>query len=216
MSSKKVGRDGLTVMQDEFVDRYLIHLNATKAAEEAGYKKPHVLGPRLLDNPKVAAAIQKRMQARQKRTQVTQDRVIEEYARIAFANPGDFMEWDARQTKFVPKQDLTAEQLAALQEINSETIVTRDEMGQPRAKIKMRLRLHDKVRALDALSKHLGMMVERVEVTGADGGPIEHRDLSAMSDDELIQHARRLALTAAGLSKNGSRNGGGPHTNGTG
>lgn len=221
MSSKKIGRDGLPAMQDAFVDRYLVHLNATKAAEEVGYKHPNTKGPALLKLPNVAAAIQKRMSERQRRTQITQDRVIEEYARIAFANTADFFEWDERQSRFVPKTDLSPDQLAALQEITSDTHLTRDANGQPRARMKMRVRLHDKVRALDALAKHLGMFIERHEHTGKDGGPIEHREVAEMSDDELIRRAReqanRIALLAGnGNGKpNGKRNGG-PHSNGNG
>lgn len=219
-SSKKVARDGLTIMQDTFVDRYLIHLNATKAAEEAGYKHPNKLGPLLLQNPKISAVVQRRMQARRKRTQVTQDRVIEEYARIAFANVSDFFEWDERQVRYVPKKDLSPEQLAALSEIQSETSVTRDANGQPRARIKLKVKLHDKVRALDALAKHLGLVIERHEVTGADGGPIEHRDLSELSDEELLQRVSQLSQRAAMLAASGVRsngkNGAGPHANGTG
>ena len=51
---------------------------------------PLAAAARLLRNVKVADYISERMQERQKRTEVTQDRVIEELAAIAFARATDF------------------------------------------------------------------------------------------------------------------------------
>lgn len=48
---------GLSAMQRTFLVRYLLHGNATRAAEEAGYAHPNTQGPRLLKNPKIREAI---------------------------------------------------------------------------------------------------------------------------------------------------------------
>lgn len=48
---------GLSSMQRTFLVRYLLHGNATKAAEEAGYAYPNKQGPRLLKNEKIREAI---------------------------------------------------------------------------------------------------------------------------------------------------------------
>ena len=48
---------GLSAMQRTFLVRYLLHGNATRAAEEAGYAHPNKQGPRLLKNDKIRAAI---------------------------------------------------------------------------------------------------------------------------------------------------------------
>jgi phage terminase small subunit len=45
-----------------------------------------------------------------------------------------------------------------------------------------RVRLPDRIRALDLLGRHLGMVRDRVEVTGRD-----HELLPGFTDDELIQ-----------------------------
>jgi hypothetical protein len=47
----------LTAQQRRWLIRYLLHGNATKAAEEAGYTHPGKQGPRLRKNPKILAAI---------------------------------------------------------------------------------------------------------------------------------------------------------------
>ena len=68
----------LTAKQDRFVSEYLIDLNATQAAIRAGYaeKGAAVEGSRLLATPKVAAAVAAAQAARAKRTEITQDYVL--------------------------------------------------------------------------------------------------------------------------------------------
>lgn len=73
----------MTKKQKIFADEYLIDLNATRAYKVAypSVKKDETAaqaGSRMLRNVKVAAYIQERMEERQKRTEITQDRVLEE------------------------------------------------------------------------------------------------------------------------------------------
>ena len=61
-----------------FVDEYLVDLNATQAAIRAGYseKTAYSIGQRLLKNVEVQSMIANRMEERSKRTEITQDRVL--------------------------------------------------------------------------------------------------------------------------------------------
>lgn len=54
------------------------------------------------------------------------------------------------------------------------------------------IKTHSKDRALEALGRHLGMDKKLLELTGKDGGPIEHRDVDSLTDAELE------AIAAAG------------------
>jgi phage terminase small subunit len=60
----------LTAKQQRFVEEYLVDLNATKAAERAGYsaKTANEQGCRLLANVSVAKAVQEAMQKRSEKT----------------------------------------------------------------------------------------------------------------------------------------------------
>ena len=84
----------MTDKQRRFVDEYLIDLNATRAYMTAypTIKCLHTAesnGSRLLRNAEVLAYIQDRQQARQDRTEITQDMVLREIASFAFASdPG--------------------------------------------------------------------------------------------------------------------------------
>ena len=77
----------LTEKQKRFVSEYLVDLNATQAAIRAGYsqKTADRIGAELLGKTWVAAEIQKEIKKREQRTNITQDRVLEELAAIAFA-----------------------------------------------------------------------------------------------------------------------------------
>lgn len=85
----------MTEKQKIFADEYLIDLNATRAYKVAYPRVKNdetaaAAAARLLRNVKVAAYVEKRMQDRQKRTEITQDMVLQELAAIAFANATDF------------------------------------------------------------------------------------------------------------------------------
>jgi phage terminase small subunit len=79
----------LTPRQQTFVQAYIVSLNATQAAKEAGYseKTAKSQGQRLLTNADVADAIADAMKARSERTEITADRVLHELAAIAFLDP---------------------------------------------------------------------------------------------------------------------------------
>ncbi len=69
----------MTPKQTRFVEEYLIDLNATQAATRAGYsaKRAAEQGYQLLQKTTVQQAIQNAQQTRSKRTEITQDEVIE-------------------------------------------------------------------------------------------------------------------------------------------
>lgn len=73
-----MSKSDLTPRQRQFVLEYLVDLNATQAAIRAGYseKTAEVQGPRLLGNVRVKAAIEEATEQREKRTQITQDYVL--------------------------------------------------------------------------------------------------------------------------------------------
>lgn len=93
----------LTPNQKIFADEYLIDLNATRAYKEAykNVKKDEtaaVNGSRLLRNAKVKKYIEEKMKAREKRTEITQDQVLAELAKIAFADIKDYLSFRTAKT----------------------------------------------------------------------------------------------------------------------
>lgn len=86
----------LTEKQKRFADEYLIDLNATAAYKRAGYSVKSdgaaaVEGHKLLRNPKIAEYIAERKNAREQRTEITQDMVLERWWAIATADPNELV-----------------------------------------------------------------------------------------------------------------------------
>lgn len=67
---------GFTVRQLNFILAYLQHGIATEAARAAGYTNPTQTGSMLLKNPAIAQEIQRRMDKRSDRLELTADRVL--------------------------------------------------------------------------------------------------------------------------------------------
>lgn len=133
--------------QERFVDEYLVDLNATAAAKRAGYseKTARSQGQRLLTNVDIQAAIQKRQARLRGKLEITQERVLEELAAIAFANGTDFATINRNGlVRLVPTDDLPEDKKKAVASIKE---------GQYGTEVK----LHDKVKALELLGKHLGV-----------------------------------------------------------
>ena len=141
-------------------------LNATAAAQRAGYsaRSANKLGPRLLGDPDVAAAIAAAVEDRSRRTGITADRVVEEYARIAFADIRRVISWSSSGVVTVkPSADLTDAEAAMIAEVQD--VATAN--GRT-----IRVKLGDKLGALDALARHLGMFIQKHEHSGPGGRPI--------------------------------------------
>lgn len=74
----------LTPLMVEFVDLYMIHMNATKAVELGGYrtKNPTRHAAELMQHPLIIAEIEKRMAARSKKFEVKAEYLIEKLINI--------------------------------------------------------------------------------------------------------------------------------------
>lgn len=143
----------LTQKQKLFVEHYLVDLNATQAAIKAGYSKRSAmeLGYQLLQKPSVSSAIQNAMQERSRRTQITQDRVLEELAAIGFANIYDAINTESGQATYKNIDELPADLQKAIVEI----ACVPSEDGATKI---TRLKLACKMKALSMLARHLGIL----------------------------------------------------------
>jgi phage terminase small subunit len=163
----------LTAKQARFVAEYLIDLNASAAARRAGYsdKRADAIGYENLRKPEISDAIRVAQQARAKRTEITQDRVLQEYAKLAFLDPRAFFD---EKGSLIDVPSLPAEVAAALagmdvaNERDGEDAEGRAQYVQVR-----KIKFVDKKGALDSIARHLGMFVDKKQITGPNGGPLQ-------------------------------------------
>jgi len=166
----------VTPKQKRFIDEYLIDLNATQAAIRAGYssKTASVIGDENLRKPYIQAELSARMKDREKRTEITQDRVLNELAKIGFADIRKAVQWgdglsvqDPESGEIVISNGVS---LIGSEQIDNDTAAAISEISQTAQGLK--IKMHDKKGALVDIGRHLGMFKDKVELTGKDGGPV--------------------------------------------
>jgi phage terminase small subunit len=139
----------LTARQRRFVEEYLLLGNAAQAALRAGYtaNSPRQTANRVMKHPEVAEAIRAGIAARSERTRITADRVLLELARIAFADIGRLADWGPQGLTLKPKEEVSEADRAAI-------LALTKGKGEDAA---ARLFLHNKLKALDSLARHLSL-----------------------------------------------------------
>jgi phage terminase small subunit len=144
----------LNARQQRFVDEYLVDLNATRAAIRAGYSAKTALqqGPRLLVNVGVQEAIAKAMSKRSKKVEITQERVLLEFARVAFGDIRKVMSWGEEGVTLKSSDELSDDDAAIVSEVSE----TATEKGR-----NLKLKTHDKMKALEMVARHLGMFINK-------------------------------------------------------
>lgn len=182
----------LTTKQAAFVQEYLIDLNGTQAAIRAGYseKTAQAIATENLTKPLIKEAIADAMAKRAERTEITQDRVLRELAKIGFSDLSGAVSWGSKEVAFgydADGQRLPADQImnAALiqrelapfvEAIPSDMLdeATRGAIAEVAlTKDGLRIKMHDKRAALADIGRHLGMFKEIREHSGLNGAPLE-------------------------------------------
>ena len=149
----------MTAKQKRFAKEYLVDLCAAKAACRAGYspKVARQEGCKLLRKLEVSQAIAAAAAKIDAKLEISTERIREELARIAFT-PLPVLVQGGRLV--IPDTDhLTPAQRAVIAEV-SETVNG------------IKIRAHDKLKALELLGKTEGMYVDRVEHEGEYQGPL--------------------------------------------
>ena len=163
---------------ERFCQEYLIDLNGTQAATRAKYSAhtANEQAARLLANVSVKTRIAELKAIRNERTCVTQDRVVRELAMLGFSDLKHYITIDPLTGAIQAKgfEDMPPGESRALRSIKEDRAIKEDANGKGVTVYdKVSFTMHDKIRALEILAKHLGMLVERHEMTGEEGGPIQ-------------------------------------------
>lgn len=145
MAGKSPGT-GYDIRQQRFVEEYLIDLNGKAAATRAGYspKSAVITASQLLAKPRIREQIDKVMAERSERTKITADQVVRELARVAFGNTKQIVSWGADGIILRESSELSEDEAAAVASVEE-------------TKTGIKVKQHDKVRALEALGRHLGI-----------------------------------------------------------
>jgi len=176
----------LTVRQERFVEHYLILGKGAEAARRAGYSARSAgnRADRLLNTPRVAAAIAEARAERAARMRIDGDHVLAEYASLAFIELGMIADWGPEGVTLKRADELAREDRAAIAEIT-------EHRGKSGARL--RIKLFDKPRALAALAKHLGLFEK-----GARDAAARQEKQGEEARQILRERLRRLIASARG------------------
>lgn len=153
--------------QQAFIKEYLIDLNATKAAIRAGYseKWAGTNADKLLKNTKIAAAIQKAMDERANKLDITAERVLQEIAKLAFGNIKNVY---AANGQLIAPQELPEDVSATITEVTEKQLGGSDGP----VLVERKYKIADKKSSLELLGKHLKLFTDKLEHTGENGKPL--------------------------------------------
>ncbi len=178
----------ITPKQKQFIQEYLLDLNATQAAIRAGYSERSARqhADAMLSRPHIAAAVAEAQATRSKRIDVDIDYVVKRMVEIDRMDVLDIMT-DQMNLKPVSEWPLVWRQYLSgfdLAEMFEGSGQDRDMVG-----ILKKIKWPDKTKNLELLGRHLGMFKERVELTGKDGAPIQQVSMNA---EEFAKIAKEM------------------------
>ncbi len=164
-----------------FVREYLVDLNGAQAARRAGYAEGNAdkTACRLLKKPEIAALVAQGREQRAAKRQISADRVMEELGRMAFADIRRFIDWGPEGVTLRDKAALDGDDAAAIADVEGKG--SNGQIG--------RLKLYDKLAALNALARHLGMTGGKTALGPVDSSR-DRRDANAILRERLLKIAK--------------------------
>lgn len=153
-----------------FAREWVIDRNGTRAAIAAGYSELTAASQasQLLKNRKVAVIIDKLNAKRASKLEITAEKLDEETARLAFARMGDYMRVDADGKPVIDLTGITPDQWAAVQEVREDATGGSGD-GERRQVLRTTFKLADKTKNLELLYRRLGLLQDKVAVSGLEG-----------------------------------------------
>ena len=149
-------KNKLSKADERFCQEYIIDLNGTQAYIRAGHNvgvnTAKANAYKMLTNTYVQTRIQQLVAERAKRTEITADKTVRELGRVAFSNMKEYATWDRGSVSLIPSDELTEDQAAAVE------LVKETERGM------LSIKLHNKLGALEALSRHFGLFNDRMHM----------------------------------------------------
>lgn len=169
---------GLTMKEKTFCREYIYDWNATRSYIAAypsitNYNSAGVLAYRLLRKVKVQKYIEDIQADLEKTAGISRMKILNEHMKLAFSSIGDLHNTWIERRRF---EELSETEKACISEISTQVKnVIQDVNGTP---VPMqvefvKIKLYDKQKALDSISKMLGYDAPvKTEVTGKDGKPL--------------------------------------------
>ena len=154
--------DALPAKQAAFVREYMVLRHQTKAYIAAGYSEVGAAAnaSKLIRNHNIAAAIAAEEERLRAERAPTVNKILDDYARIAFTGMSKFVTLDDDGSPMVTLARCSDAEIDLLSEISTETVlekIGRGEDAETQYVRKVKIKTYDRLRALQKLGEHLGM-----------------------------------------------------------
>lgn len=164
--------------QQRFIIEYLTDLNATQAAIRAGYSQRTASEQSTRLRARFAALLTPLLKAQQAQlaeaSGVSRQRWLREIQRVAFQDVRTLFDTHGNAIDIPDLSEASAAAVAGFE-------ILEESEGRGEARVRVgytkKYKLADKLRALELYGKAVGYLTEKMEVTGPDGQPIQHRML---------------------------------------
>lgn len=173
----------LTPKQRRFVEEYCVDFNATQAAIRAGYsqKTSYSIGQENLKKPDIAEAIKKRLDE----LAMTAEEALKRLGSLAAGTVDYFMKAGDDGEVHI---NLGTEQARAnyhlLKKVKQTRTITRGKDDYEREDIRTEFELYDAKSALVDILRIHGKFIEKREISGPGGGPMEIKGIDFSHFDE--------------------------------
>ena len=139
-----------------FCAEYVVDLNASRTAQRAGYSPFTVrtITSKLLTKGNISREIQKNMDERAARCNITCDRVLLELANIGLFNLKDIFDEKGNLKHITDMSDDTTRALSGIEIVQK--FKSKDDKSKYIERL-IKVKTRDKIRALELMGKHLGM-----------------------------------------------------------
>jgi phage terminase small subunit len=163
-----------TSMQQLFIERYMVHRSARRAAAEAGYSDVQAAGWRLLQNETICDEIRKRKEAQRRRNELLEDEVLQEMAKLAFVDISDVVDFSGSELTVKDLEEIPEHVRPTIKKVTK----TSGKYGD-----NITVELHDKVGALLNLGRYLSMWVDKTESKNVISFEDALRELDSQGED---------------------------------
>lgn len=159
----------LTPKEAQFVEEYLVDLNAAGAARRCGYSEHTAkqIAHELMTRPHIEAAIAERAHQRAEKTGLTAEKVLSEIMRVALVDIGQAYDADG---KLLAIKDMPEDVRRAIASIESEELWEERFEGNRKKRTQIgvthKVRFWDKLKANELLGKNLKLFLDRIELSG--------------------------------------------------
>lgn len=195
--------------QERFAQSLAAGMTATDAYIDAGYKPSRAHASRLATNGSIVARVAE-LQAQVaaivvQETGITRARWIEELARIAFSDVRKVVTWRANVTGMHEDEDTGEVRLAVTNQVQ---IIDADQLSEETAaaiaevaqtdKGGLRIKLHDKIKALDLIGKAEGFVAADGPNVSVNVGVLVDRPPRETREEWIARKDRERELSLAG------------------